>query len=147
MAWARVVVVSPAAVLAVVVEESATSEEAVAPPPVSSPAAGAAAEEVELRSAPPSPPSSDVWAPAPRLRSRRHAGASGTCSLRLGSSVRAPPPGLHRPFELGQHPHCSCAGAPAPVPSLSLSRWEPDLRVRAPRDLHWSAAGGPEWRR
>jgi hypothetical protein len=91
VAWARAVVVaSPVIVSAVVVEESAASEEAVAPPSVSSPAAGVAAEVVELRSAPPPPPSSGNWAPAPRPRSRHHAGAFGTCSLRLGCSARAP---------------------------------------------------------
>jgi hypothetical protein len=146
VAWARMVVVAwPDAVSVVVVEESVASEEAVAPPPVSSPAVGVAAEVVELHSAPPPPPSFGAWAPAPRPRSRRHAGASGTCSLRLGCSVRVPPPGPHRPFASRQHPHCPYAGAPAPAPSPSLSRGEPDLRVLAPRDLRWYAAGGPEW--
>jgi hypothetical protein len=118
------VVVSSAAVSVVVVEEFAASKEAVAPPPVSSPAAVVVAGVVELCSAPLPPPSSGVWAPAPRQRSRRHAGASG---------ISTPPNG-------------PSAGALAPAPSPFLSRREPDLRVPAPRHLRWGVAGGLERR-
>jgi hypothetical protein len=127
--------------------ESAASGKAAALPLASPLAVGAVAEVLELRSASPLPPFSGAWGPAPRLRSRRHAGASGTCSLWLGYSARAPPPRPRRSFEPEQHLHCPCAGAPTPAPSPSLSRRGPDLRVLAPRDLHWYAAGSPVWHR
>jgi hypothetical protein len=66
-------------------EDSAASPKAAAPPPASSLAAGDAAEVLELRSAFPPPLFSGVWGPAPPPRSRRHAGASGTCSPRLAT--------------------------------------------------------------
>jgi hypothetical protein len=131
--WPRAEVVAlPGAVLVVVAEESVVSGET-----------GIVVEVVQLRSAPPLPPSSGAWAPAPRPRSRRLAGASGICSLWLGCFVRVLPPGPCRFLGPGQHPHCPSAGALAPAPSLSLSRWGPDLWAPAPRDPHWCIAGGP----
>jgi hypothetical protein len=144
VAWARSEgVVSPSAVLVVVVGESAASEETVALPPAFSPTAAVVAGVGELRPAPPPWPFSGAWAPALPPGSHHHAGAFGTYSLRLDCSARVPPPEPRRPFWPGQHPHNPFPGAPAPAPSLFLSRWGPDLRDLARRDLHQCTAGGP----
>jgi hypothetical protein len=139
--WPRAVVVaSPDAVLVAVAEEADVS------PPDPFPAAGVVARVEELCSAPLPPPFSGVSAPVPRPGNRRRAGASGTCSLRLGCAAQVPPPEPRRSFGPGQHPHYLSAGALAPALSPFLSRWGPNLWVPAPQHLRWGDAGGSERR-
>jgi hypothetical protein len=113
----------------------AVAEEAVVSPLAPSPVVGIVAQEVEFFSAPPPLPSSGASAPVPRRRNHRRAGASGTCSLRLGCAAQVPPPEPLRSPGPRPHLHFLLAGALAPALSPFPFRRGPDLGVPAPRRL------------